>query len=88
MEEKRVYEIDNGAFYQNTSIKKLIIPDKTIGMIGAGAFADCTNLVEISFGNAVKNIASYAFQNTAVTTVKLPATLEFILNTSFLNVKK
>ena len=85
---KRVYEIDNGAFYQNTSIKKLIIPDKTVGMIGEGAFADCTNLSEISFGNAVKNIASYAFQNTAVTTVKLPATLEFILNTSLYKCEK
>jgi len=44
---KRVYQIGEAAFYQNTSIKKLIIPDKSVGYIERGAFADCTNLSEV-----------------------------------------
>lgn len=80
---KRVYEIENAAFYQNTSIKKLIIPDNSVGYIGEGAFADCTNLAEFFLGNSVKNISYYAFQNTAISSIKLPASLEAIRNTTF-----
>ena len=85
---KRVYIIDFGAFYQNTSIKKLIIPDNTVGYISNGAFADCTNLSEVTLGNCVKNISYYAFQHTAITSVKLPASLEAIFNTAFFESEK
>ena len=85
---KRVYQIEEGAFFNNTSIKKLIIPDKTVGFIGTGAFADCTNLAEISFGNGVNNISYYAFQNTALTSVKLPSSVENIVNTAFFHCEK
>ena len=85
---KRVYQIEEGAFYKNTSIKKLIIPDKTVGYIGIGAFADCTNLAEVSFGNCVNNISYYAFQNTALTSIRLPSSVEQVLNTAFFHCEK
>ena len=85
---KRVYIIDFGAFYQNTSIKKLIIPDNTVGYISNGAFADCTNLSEVTLVNCVKNISYYAFQHTAITSIKLPASLEAIFNTAFFECEK
>ncbi len=84
---KRVYEIEEAAFYQNTSIQKLIIPNNTVGYIGEGAFADCTNLREVSLGNSVKNISYYAFQNTAITTLKLPTSLEAVRSTTFFHCK-
>lgn len=80
---KRVYKIETAAFYKNTTLKKLIILNGTVGYIGEGAFADCTNLAEVSLGNSVDNISYYAFQNTALTSIKLPASLEFIGGTAF-----
>ena len=85
---KRVYKIGNAAFYQNTSIKKLIIPDNTVGYIGEGAFADCTNLQEVSFGKGIDNISYYAFQHTALTSVSFPETLSAIRNTTFFECEK
>ncbi len=85
---KRVYCIENAAFYQNTSIKKLIIPDNTVGYIGEGAFADCTNLQEVSFGKGIDNISYYAFQHTALTSVSFPETLSAIRNTTFFECEK
>lgn len=85
---KRVYKIEEAAFYKNTSIKKLVIPDNTVGYIGNGAFADCTNLAEVSLGNSANNISYYAFQNTALTSIKLPASLEAIRSTTFFNCNK
>jgi len=80
---KRVYQIGEAAFYQNTSIKKLIIPDKSVGYIERGAFADCTNLSEVVLGSHVNNISYYAFQNTAITSIKLPQRLRAIRSTTF-----
>lgn len=85
---KRVYKIERGAFNQNTLIKKLIIPDNTVGYIGEGAFADCINLVEVSFGKGIDNISYYAFQHTALNSVEFPETLSAIRNTAFFECEK
>jgi len=85
---KRVYKIEEAAFYQNTSINKLVILDNTVGYIGQGAFANCTNLKEVSLGNSVNNISYYAFQNTAITEIKIPASLETIRSTTFYHCEK
>ncbi len=85
---KRVYEIERAVFYQNTTIKKLIIQDDSVGYIGEGAFAECINLSEVILGNSVNNITYYAFQNTAITSIKLPASLETIQNTAFFKCSK
>ena len=82
---KRVYKIDRAAFYQNKTLKKIVIPNDTVGFINEGAFADCTSLEEIVLGNSIENISFYAFQNTKIKSIKLPSSLKFICNTAFFN---
>ena len=44
------------------SSSHIIIPDK-VTSIGNYAFADCSNVLEVTIGGAVKTVGSYAFQN-------------------------
>lgn len=60
---KRVSEIGDGAFFGNTSITSVEIPD-TVEAIGLYAFSDCTSLVSVKIGKRVWRIAPFSFDKT------------------------
>ncbi len=70
-----VLEIDSYAFYQNNTIKKVIIPE-TITIIGYRAFRE-SKLEEIIIPDTVKELGGQAFYNCYyLTNVSIPSTLE------------
>lgn len=60
---KNVTAIGEGAFFKNTSITSVVIPD-TVETIGIYAFSDCASLTSVSVGSKVWRIAPFAFDNT------------------------
>lgn len=58
----RVTAIENGAFYNNSIITNIVIPD-SVTSIGQYAFTGCSSLLSISIPGSVKLIDSYAFSN-------------------------
>lgn len=60
---KTVTAIGEGAFFKNTAITSVVIPD-TVETIGLYAFSDCTELRSITVGQNVWRIAPFAFDNT------------------------
>ena len=59
-----VVTIGDSAFYYNTNIKGVIIPD-SVKRIGVHAFAGCIELSSVTFGEGVTTIEDYAFYNCA-----------------------
>ncbi len=60
---KTVTSIGEGAFYKNTAITSVVIPD-TVESIGIYAFADCSELKSVTVGSKVWRISPFAFDNT------------------------
>ena len=60
-----VTAIDNGAFYYNTNVTKIIIPN-SITKIGPRAFKDCSMLTDISMPNDISSIGDEAFLYTGI----------------------
>ena len=56
--------------------------------IGSNAFYDCTNLTAFTFDQCIGSIGSYAFANTSITSVNVPATVKTIGNNAFANCKQ
>ena len=79
---KDVVAIKSRAFYKNTDIKSVIIPD-SIKTIGNRAFYECINLKEFDFGKGIVEIGEESFQGCALEEVKLPTSLEFIREGAF-----
>ncbi|MGN0498476.1 MAG: leucine-rich repeat protein [Acutalibacteraceae bacterium] len=66
IEGRAVTGINEGAFYGNTYLREVGLPDSLVS-IGDYAFADCTNLTEVGAKNpSVKSIGNYAFYNTNI----------------------
>lgn len=75
-----VTNIASTACKDSLSLEKVVIPD-TVTYVGYWAFAGCTNLTEIKVSANCQIIDQYAFHQTAITELNLPATLtEFNLN--------
>ena len=80
-----VTNISNNAFYENKSIKSVIIPN-TVKTIGESAFYYCTQITSITFGNNVETIGNNAFINCkSLTTITLPSTITSIGDSAFNN---
>ena len=60
---RRVSAIGEGAFFKNTSITSVSIPDG-VESIGIYAFSDCTSLTSVEIAESVWRIAPFAFDNT------------------------
>jgi hypothetical protein len=60
---RKVTAIGEGAFFQNSSITSVIIPEG-VESIGIYAFSDCTALSAVEMAESVWNIAPFAFDNT------------------------
>lgn len=74
---KTVTSIGEAAFYENENITSVVIPN-TVTKIGEGAFTRCTKLTSITIGNKVQTIETYAFDETAITTITIPASVKTI----------
>ena len=71
-----VTEIDDWAFYENQSIKKVILPD-SVKTINYGAFSTCNNLESIDLGEGLTYLGQSAFSDcTSLTSITLPESLE------------
>ena len=69
--------INNSAFKNCTALTKIEIPS-SVTSLGFSAFEGCTSLSEVIFDEGLKSIGRYAFLNTALTSVVLPASVTVI----------
>ncbi len=73
-----VAEIDENAFYGNTSLSTIYIPS-SVKTIGSHAFQNCSNLSEIIFSEGLIDINAEAFRNcTSLSYAELPDSVEGI----------
>ncbi len=80
---KKVTEIGNRAFFKQTTITEVVIPD-TIKVIGKEAFRDCKMIEKVVLPNSVTKMDSYAFFGcSALKSVKLSDNLETISTNCF-----
>ncbi len=79
----KAYDIYEYAFYENLSIKSVIISDNA-SSIGMLAFYGCKNLNSISLGSSVKSIGYSAFEScTALETITMGKSIETINRFAF-----
>ena len=80
-----VTSIKADAFWNNTSLTSIIIPD-SVTSIGNYAFSDCTNLTSITIPDSVTSIGAYAFKNcTSLTSVTIGDSVTYIGSKVFEN---
>ncbi len=77
-----VTSIDEEAFYGNTNIKEVTIPD-TVKSIGDYAFYGCSNIVSVDLGNGVQSIGKSAFVCASLFTLHMPKSLASIGDYAF-----
>ncbi len=75
-------DVTSSSFMGCTALEHMDFPN-TLEIIGTKAFQDCTSLSSVSFGSNLKIIRGYAFANTALTTVYLPAGVTSIAKSAF-----
>lgn len=84
---KQVTGISNHAFSGNDAIKRVSLPS-SLRWMGVQAFADCTNLIEVTFdtNSNLNSINDYTFQNcTSLAQISIPASVTWIGNHAFYN---
>ncbi|NLY43569.1 MAG: leucine-rich repeat protein [Clostridiaceae bacterium] len=79
-----VTSIGWGAFWYCKELKNVVFDDCEVE-ISTGAFENCTKLESVSFGSKVKGIGSYAFYNTVIKEIIVPASVEKIGTYAFAN---
>ncbi|MBO5303933.1 MAG: leucine-rich repeat protein [Lachnospiraceae bacterium] len=70
------------AFYECDELTDIKIPS-TVTEIGEGAFVRCYSLEQITLPEQLKKIDAYAFQDTRIKEITLPAGLNFIGESAF-----
>ena len=68
------YDIANGVFRGNTTLKQLTIP-ACVGEIGAYAFYGCTSLVVLNLNEGIKILGYGAFYGTSIIAINIPASI-------------
>lgn len=79
-----VKKILDNAFGYNRQITSIVFPD-TLTEIGYGAFQYNSSLASITLGSSLSSISGNAFTYTAISTVRFPASLEYLTTTAFRN---
>ncbi len=78
-----VTSIDYRAFYLNSNIVSITIPD-SITCIGDWAFSECTSLTNVNIGNGVTSIGNYAFDGcTSLESITIPNSIKKIGDHAF-----
>ena len=72
-----VTEIGSSAFSSCNSLRKADLGDG-VKIISSGAFGACTSLEWVDLGKSLESLGEKAFAGTALTSVSLPHTLEYI----------
>lgn len=83
IENRPVGKIEANTFNNMTNVKRLVVPG-TCKVIGAYAFAACTNLEEVIFEEGVETIEDWAFISCNITKIRLPESLRSVGNNAFL----
>ncbi|MBO5755619.1 MAG: leucine-rich repeat protein, partial [Clostridia bacterium] len=80
----RVIAISANTFEGNTSIRKVVLPN-TIELIGANAFKNCTELMEVELPDgSLATVDSYAFAGcTSLTSIDMPRKLKSLAEGAF-----
>lgn len=75
--------IDGDAFYQNTTLTSVTIPE-SVEYIGSDCFYGCTSLTTLDLTKGLKSIGAAAFEGcTSLTYLYIPPTVEEILASAF-----
>lgn len=78
--------IADGAFENYASLTALVFDDETDVIIGEGAFAQCSNIEFLLFGNEVKSIGAQAFYGCSlIRSVIIPDSVTSIGSSAFQN---
>lgn len=81
--EENVTQIDGYAFYGNTNLERITIPDGVIQM-GGSAFGNCSSLKSAAIGNGIQTLNTYTFRNcTSLEKVYIPDSLTEIIYYAF-----
>ena len=76
--------IGDNTFAGCIAMTSAVLPD-SVTRIGEKAFNGCTALAQVTFSANLKTIAEYAFQNSGLTSLELPESLERIERNAFAN---
>ena len=79
---KGLYRICGGAFAECSQLNTIHLPD-SLQLIEEMAFSCCENLSTIEFGNGLQHIGSGAFECTAITSLILPNSVNFLGDFTF-----
>lgn len=67
----------------NSTITKVVIP-KSVTTLGAGAFYNCNNLIDVNIPDSITSIGNYAFNGcTSLTSINIPNNVTSIGNYAF-----
>ena len=66
--------INPRAFMNCTALQKVVLPG-TVRYIGSSAFEGCTSLSDVTLSEGLETIHRYAFLNTALTSIFIPASV-------------
>ena len=72
-----VTELSVGVFMNCSSLTSVTIPD-SVKLLNNQAFENCTRLSEINFSEDITYIGHWTFEGTAITSIKIPATVSDI----------
>ncbi len=70
------------SFYGCDKIKEVIMPD-TVKYIGYWGFKSCSSLEKINISNSCETIGQFAFGDTKIKSIYIPASMETIMSAAF-----
>lgn len=83
IEDKPVGKIEANTFNNMTNIKRVVVPG-TCKVVGAYAFAACSNLEELILEEGVETVEDWAFISCNIKSIRLPQSLRSVGNNAFL----
>lgn len=79
-----VEKIDRSAFHECTNVTEIKLP-ANLKIISYASFSECTNLKTIDLPDTVTEIGAFAFKSTGLTSITIPASVETVDDTAFID---